>query len=265
MLTSTRNPAVARARRLARGGADGEALVEAPGAIAAAVEAGALRVLWHTHDAAQRHPDLLAAAHQAGATVQPVADHVLEAMAATRGPQGMVGVAVLAPVDPATALDEATLAVVCVAASDPGNVGTVVRTADAAGADAVLLADHAVDPANPKAIRAAAGSLFHLPVGRGAWEEVAEAARQQGLALVACDHTAATAHHAADLRRPTALVLGSEAHGLSRAVVAACDHVVAVPQRGRAESLSLPVAAGVVLFEAARQRGLATPPDPLPH
>lgn len=256
VVTSTRNPAVRAARRLARGGHDGHVLVEAPGPIAAALAAGALTTVYVTERSRTAHADVLEAATAAGVTIQPVADHVLEAMAATRGPQGLVGIARLETLAPEGALGSSHLAVVLVDAADPGNVGTVVRTADAAGAGAVVLAGDSVDPGNPKAVRAAAGSLFHLPVARGSWEDVAQAARRAGLELVACTHTATTAHSDADLTGPLVLVLGSEAHGLPDHVAAACDRAIAVPQRGSAESLSLPVAAGVVLFEAQRQRAM---------
>jgi len=138
---------------------------------------------------------------------------------------------------------------------DPGNAGTVLRAADAFGADAVVTTRGSVDPQSPMAARAAAGSLFHLPVVAGVpWPELAAALRERGLRLVGADPHAEASLDQAPLGEPVALVLGNEAHGLPDEVAADLDQVVRVPLAGRAESLNLAAAAAVLLYEAARQR-----------
>jgi TrmH family RNA methyltransferase len=146
---------------------------------------------------------------------------------------------------------------VCVLAEvrDPGNAGTVIRAADAFGADAVATTSGSVDPQSPKAARAAAGSLFHLPVVAGVpWPDLRAALRERQLRLVGADPHAPATVQAAPLDEPMALVLGNEAHGLPPAVRDDLDLVVRVPLAGRAESLNLAAAAAVLLYEASRQR-----------
>jgi TrmH family RNA methyltransferase len=156
------------------------------------------------------------------------------------------------------------LVVVLVRANDPGNAGTVIRLADAAGADGVILAGDSVDAFNPKAIRASAGSLFHLPVARAADEAaLLDELSGAGLSVLATtgaaelDLDAASADGILDL--PTAWLFGSEAHGLPDDVVASADEAVRVPIYGRAESLNLASAAAICLYaSASAQRRAAT-------
>lgn len=254
-VTSTANPAVKAARKLARARARsaGAFLVEGPQAVREAV--GHLERVFVTSAAAVEHADLVEAAGAGGAEIVEASDHVLEALATTVTPQGIAGVAVLAEPSLPDALQAATLVVVLHEPRDPGNAGAVVRTCDAAGVDAVVLVGEAVDPRNPKAVRASAGSLFHLPVCRVAdWEAVRAGCRQAGLALVATAAGAASSHVDRDLSAPTALVFGNEAHGLPREVTAAVDATIGVPLVGAAESLNLAATVAVVVYEAARQR-----------
>lgn len=254
-ITSARNPAVREARRLGRRGPapDGAFLAEGPQALREGLDH--LRRLFVTEDAARRERALVEAAAAAGADVLVVPDAVLDGLATTVHPQGVVGVADLPPRTVGEAVAGATLVVVLVEARDPGNVGTAIRTADAAGADAVVLAGTCVDPRNAKAVRASAGSLFHLPVGADPDPDAAlRACADAGLRLVATAPRAALAHTGADLARPTALVFGSEAHGLPAGTRGRCEETVAVPLHGRAESLNLAATVAVVAYEAARQR-----------
>jgi TrmH family RNA methyltransferase len=138
---------------------------------------------------------------------------------------------------------------------DPGNAGTVLRAADAFGADALVTTAGSVDLESPKAVRASAGSLFHLPVIAGAaWPELVAALRRRELPLVGADPHAETGVERAPLERPCALVLGNEAHGLPAAVRADLDLLVRLPRYGRAESLNLGAAAAVLLYECARRQ-----------
>jgi RNA methyltransferase, TrmH family len=268
VITSPSNPAVRAARKLARPSAraraDGRFLLEGPEGIRAALEAGHRpESLLATERAASRHAGLVNLARQRGAQVALVAEPVLAALAATTTPQGLVAVlpSVLRPLE---ALPPSPR-LVCVLAEvrDPGNAGTVLRAADAFGADAVVTTRGSVDPQSPKAARAAAGSLFHLPVVAGApWPALRAALRERGLRLVGADPRAAATVDQAPLADPVALVLGNEAHGLPAEVAADLDLVVRIPLAGRAESLNLAAAAAVLLYEATRDRRLEGSGEP---
>jgi TrmH family RNA methyltransferase len=144
---------------------------------------------------------------------------------------------------------------VLVSVRDPGNLGAIVRSADASGAGAVVLTSSSVDLYNPKVVRASAGSLFHLPIVLGIDEAVAvEACRQRGARVFAAAADGELSVYDADLRGPVAVLFGNEAHGLSQRTRSLADATLRVPIAGRAESLNLAAAAAVVLFEAARQR-----------
>ena len=255
-ITSTSNPAVRAARRLARSPGDrraGAFVVEGPQAVGAA--ARALERLFVTDAAAAQRADLVEAAAAGGAEVVMVSDAVLASIATTVTPQGLVGVANLPWPSLDGALEGATLVVVLVGVADPGNVGTIVRSADAAGADAVLLTTGSADPRNPKAVRASAGSIFSLPVVADAdLDETFAAGARHGLALLATSPRGALDCDRTDLVRPIGLVCGNEARGLPDAVVARCDAAIRVPQHGRAESMNLAAAVAVLTYEAARQR-----------
>jgi TrmH family RNA methyltransferase len=205
-----------------------------------------------------RAEDLVEAARAAGTPVTEVSAAVLAAMAETVTPQGVLGVAPLLDVGLDVALaGSPRLVAVLDQVNDPGNAGTVLRTADAAGADAVILAGDSVDPYNGKAVRASAGSLFHLPVVRGADLPAAlEAARQAGLTVLAADGAGeADLDELAEtggLAAPTAWLFGNEAWGLPDTVGALADVRVRIPISARAESLNLAAAAAVCLFASAR-------------
>lgn len=255
-ITSTANPAVRAARRLARASArhPGEAfLVEGPQAVGEA--GGHLERLFVTPQAGAQHAGLVAGVRRTGTPVVEVSEPVLASLAGTVTPQGLVGVARLAPPPLDEVLDCLGLGVVLVEAADPGNVGAIVRTADAAGADAVVLTRGSVDPANPKAVRASAGSLFHLPVLGGAeLGGVLDGCAARGVTTIATTPTAGTRFTAVDLTGPCALLFGNEAQGLPTGTQQRCDLQVRVPIHGRAESLNLAATVAVVVYEAARQR-----------
>jgi TrmH family RNA methyltransferase len=178
----------------------------------------------------------------------------MASLAQTVTPQGLVGVAEVRSVSLAAVLDAAPKLVAVLAhARDPGNAGTILRTADAAGADAVVFPDESVDPYNPKCVRSTAGSLFHLPVvDGGAIPETVAALRTSGLRVLATSGTGQTELYDTDLRGPTAWLFGNEAHGLPDDVLALADERVRVPVYGRAESLNLGHAAAVCLYASAR-------------
>ena len=188
-------------------------------------------------------------------------DQALASLSDAVTPQGVVGLCrfVDRPLEHVLAPDDQTLRLValCADVRDPGNAGTVIRTADAAGADAVVLTGHSVDAYNPKTVRATVGSLFHLPVALEPDPATAVARLQAaGLTVLAADGTGELGlDDAIDdglLARPTAWLFGNEAWGLPPELAALADHRVAIPIHGRAESLNLSTAAAVCLYASAR-------------
>ena len=165
-------------------------------------------------------------------------------------------VAVVAqPSDDPAQLAHASLVVVLDRPTGPGNVGTVARSADAFGADALVVAGHAADPYDPRAVRASTGSLFALTVVRAAsHREVLDQVRSTGHRVLGLDEAGAVDVRAADLSGPLVLVVGQETTGLSTAWLEACDGLVSIPMRGSASSLNMATAASIVLHEASRQR-----------
>lgn len=189
-----------------------------------------------------------------GGRVFDLAPGVMERVASTVTPQPLLAVVSYAST-PFDTLDDATLVLVCVDVRDPGNLGTVIRTADAAGVDAVVCCDGTVDPTNPKCVRATAGSLFHVPVIEGGATATAVAELSaRGFATVGTVVRDGTDYVAFDWTRPVALVLGNEAGGLSEELVDSLEARVTIPMVGRSESLNVSVSAAVLCFEALRQR-----------
>lgn len=206
-------------------------------------------------DAAADHlGPLLVRAYDAGVRVHHLGPGVVERVAGTVTPQPVLAIAPW----PDVALDEvlgATFVVVCADLRDPGNAGTVLRSAEAAGAGAVVFCDGSVDVFNPKTVRSSAGSLFHVPVVAGGEPaEVIERLRDAGLHCLGTAARTGRAYDDVDLLGPTALVLGNEAWGLPGGLAGALDEVVHIPMAGRSESLNVGMAAAVVCFEALRQR-----------
>lgn len=248
----------------------GRFLVEGPQAVREVVRFASVHELYLTVAAADRYGEVVSDARERGIPVHLASDEVLTAMSPDA--QGVVAVA---NVSSATLEDvlavRPTLVAILASVRDPGNAGAVIRAADAAGADAVVLTLESVDVHNPKVIRATAGSLFHLPVVTGvALDTVLEALRSAGVGILAADGTgehdlddlldvagrgtdrATDRGSAPDLAAPTAWVFGNEAWGLPAHELQLADAVVRVPIRGQAESLNLATAAAVCLYASAR-------------
>lgn len=255
MLFTPRTPRVVAARRLQRRrdrDQSGRFLAEGPQAVRSALAAGVVVELFGTPAALQRYPELAGLAQE----VSPVTDEAIAALSETVQPQGLVAVCDQVDVPLADALaKQPRLVAVAAEIRDPGNAGTVLRTADAAGAGAVVFAGDSVDPYNGKCVRASAGSLFHVDVVR-APIDVADDLRASGLQVLA------TTGYGSDdldsllddgvLAAPTAWLFGSEAHGLPSPVLDAADRRVRVPIYGGAESLNLAAAAAICLYASAR-------------
>lgn len=199
-------------------------------------------------------PDVVRAAAGAGAAVRRLAPGVIERVATTVTPQPVMAV-VGATATPLEAVATASLLVVAVDVQDPGNLGTVVRTAAAAGADAVVCCGGHADLYNPKAVRASAGSIFHIPVVAGGDPlQVLDAIGNWGLRRFATAPGDGDHYGDIDLTGRIAFVVGNEGHGLTDPVRGGVDGVLTIPMASRAESLNVAVATGVLCFEAARQR-----------
>jgi TrmH family RNA methyltransferase len=214
--------------------------------------------LFVTVPARSKHPDLITEMAGAGIPVHVVSGEIMDELAQTVTPQGLLAVCGFVDV-PVSEITTPAPGLVALLANvrDPGNAGTVLRTADAAGAQAVVFADASVDPYNGKCVRASAGSLFHLPVVAGArLADAVDAMRDAGLRIVAADGRAGRSLDDPDvqarLAEPTAWMFGNEAWGLPPELVALADEPVAVPIYGRAESLNLAAAAAVCLYASAR-------------
>jgi TrmH family RNA methyltransferase len=265
---SAKNPRIAHLRRLSGRRRsrleEGLFVVEGPVVVAEALAGGAALVevfvdagALAASRAGSAVDRVVHEARDAGVAVRPVAAGVLDTVTDTVTPQGVVAVAErrTAPVDRLVG-EGAVLVLAGVA--DPGNAGTLVRAAEAAGAMGVVFCDGAVDPFGPKVVRAAAGSLLRLPVvevAAGASTIAALVAlRSGGRRLVATQARDGRDPESVDLAAPVALVIGSEAHGLSPEVATLVDVAVTIPMAGAIESLNAAVAGALVLFEAARQR-----------
>jgi TrmH family RNA methyltransferase len=260
-LTSIRSPRVKAARQLAKRALRLRArsfLAEGPQAVREALaRTGVVSELFITAAARARHGELADRAARQGAHVQAVSGEVMAELAQTITPQGVLAVCRYVDIPLARlAASGPRLVAILANVRDPGNAGTVLRTADAAGADGVIFSDASVDPYNTKCVRATAGSLFHLPLVVDApVAEAVSAMRDAGLRILAADGRAGRTLDEAGpgslLGRPTAWLFGNEAWGLPADVLALADDVVAVPIYGRAESLNLAAAAAVCLYASA--------------
>lgn len=272
VITSVANPSIKAATKLAarKGRRDaGQFLVEGPQAVEEGL--GRLEEVYVTPQTVSEHADLLLRAAEAGSRVRTITPEVLRALTDTVTPQGIVAVAPIRAAELDDVLPGARFLVVLDGVSDPGNAGTIVRTADAAGADAVVFLRGSVDPYNPKAVRASTGSVFHLPLVTGVEAQRLPEIAAAGLQLLAADVHASVPLHQVDLARPTALVFGGEAAGLSPSATSACSvsvHVpIAAPVRegysGHAESLNLAAAVAVMAYAVSTAQ--QPPPIQPPH
>jgi TrmH family RNA methyltransferase len=259
VISSTHNKRIAGAVRLKKRAMrekDRSFLVEGAQGVAEALSSQpSLRELFVSAGAEERYATVLGAAARAGVPVHTVSDEVMEHLTSTVTPQGLVGVAQFVDVALEDVPSQARTVAVLIEVRDPGNAGTILRSADAAGTDAVVVTRSSVDVYNPKTVRATAGSLFHVRVVREVDAgEVVAALRTRGFSILAATAGGRASLYETDLSGPTAFLFGNEAKGLPDEAMRWADDSVRVPIAGRAESLNLAAAATLVLFEAARQR-----------
>jgi len=178
-----------------------------------------------------------------------VSEKVMRAMAATTSPPGILAVVPFVELTPPPS---PSLVLVVDGLRDPGNLGTVLRSADAAGVGLAILAPRTVDHYNPKVVRGAMGAHFRLPISALSWPQIAEALA--GVVVLLADVRGEQTYYEVDWTRPSALIIGGEAHGPSREARELAATTVTIPMHGGAESLNAAMAASIILFEAARQR-----------
>ena len=261
---SAKSGRVKTARRLARRASRAEErlfLAEGAKALTEALHLpGGVHEVFATEAASTQYAVLRKAVDDAGLPWHLVADDAIAALSGAVTPQGIVAVCPFLDVTLDDLLaggpSDAPL-VICADVRDPGNAGTVIRTADAAGARGVVLAGNSVDPYNDKTVRATVGSLWHLPVAMAPDPaDVVRRARDAGFLVLAADGAGDTDLFEAEtsglLDQPVAWLFGNEAWGLPDELAALADHRVSIPILGRAESLNLSTAAAVCLYASAR-------------
>lgn len=261
-ITSTANPVVKALKALhARKGRAESGLFLAEGARLAseAAELGVWPQIMAVSGAAMARPQvqkLVAGAAKAGARVIETSEAVLAQISRRDNPQTVIGAyrQRLADLD-ALPAPKAALVVALDGVRDPGNFGTIVRTADSVGAHAVVLVGQTCDPFSVEAVRATMGSIFAIPVARASFEAFDAWRLAGGLQLVGASLKGTAPHDAFDATRAVALMMGNEQSGLSEPQERACDALVRIPMKGRADSLNLAIATGVMLYDVWRRRG----------
>ncbi len=234
-------------------------VVEGPRALESALDRGApLEAVFLGPNADVAFAALTARIAAMGIDIYLLKEGVLERLGSTVTPQPVLAVAPM-PSRSHDVLTSDGLVLVGVALADPGNAGTLLRSAEASGAAAIVLSDGSVDAYNPKVVRASAGAIFGVPVLEG-WSavEALDVLGQQGRQRLAADARTGTHYDEVDFSIPTAVVLGNEAHGLSSDLDAHLDGRVTVPMHGPAESLNVAMAGVVLCFESARQRAVSS-------
>jgi TrmH family RNA methyltransferase len=251
-----RHPKVQHLRRLLRKRSERDAerafVIEGAKVISEALDAGAkVRAAFVAPGAPADVVDRLQAA---GAQVYELDAGVIERVGDAVTPQAIAAIVDYVDV-PLAKLEHAEVVVVCVDVRDPGNAGTILRSAEASGAGGVVCCEGSVDVYNPKTVRASAGALFHVPVvAGGRASSVVDELGSWAFRRVATVVHGGIDYTAADLTGRIALLLGNEAHGLPADVAGSADEHVTIPLSGRTESLNVGMAAAVLCFESARQR-----------
>jgi TrmH family RNA methyltransferase len=234
-----------------------QTLIEGTHLLEAACMAGrSLLTLCHTQDWQQRYPDLWHQARQQAQRVELVSPEILRAIATTVEPDGVVAtLARTAMLPPAFT----QLGLILETIQDPGNLGTMIRTVAAVGAEGLLLSSDSVDLDHPKVLRASAGVWFRVPIAVS--HDLPAAIKhyqQQGLQIVATAPTATQTYWQLDFRQPSILLLGNEGAGLSSELLNLADACVAIPLEPGTESLNVAIAAALILYEAKRQQTQTT-------
>ncbi len=209
-----------------------------------------VNLVLHTDHLDARGRGLVNSLARLGAEVEVVSDSVMVACSSTESPPGLLAVLPTPAIPPP---EQLSLALVADRIADPGNLGTILRTAHVAGVEALFLTKGTVDPFNPKVVRSAMGAHFHIPIE--ILEPSALAPRLDGLEIWIAEAGQGVLYHEVNWRQPIALIIGCEAHGPQPALRALAKGQVHIPMRGSSDSLNTAIAAAVILFEIVRQRG----------
>ncbi len=250
-IESAKNPALKPLLFPKRAG--GAFVVEGPNLLEAALHSGRVELgpLFVTARALERHQDLIEAASRIAPALYEIPEHVMARISGVEAPPGMAALCTLSRAWSVDDIERASVIVVLDALGEPGNVGTIIRSAEAAGSGGVVVLPGTADPYSDKALRASAGATLRMPIVR---LESIEALG--GMRILIAEPRGGVAVYEADLRPPVAVVFGNEAHGASGITKFKASGTVSIPLAGRAESLNVAAAAAVVLFEALRQRGV---------
>jgi TrmH family RNA methyltransferase len=241
-------------------------VLEGPDLVEAALDADAEFEAIYVDVAEQASPAVVRALQRAqsrGVRVFALAAGVLERVADAQTPQPLLA-AVRLPLVAVSDMAVGGLVLILHDVRDPGNAGTIIRSAHAAGAGAVIFTGQSVDPFNPKALRASAGSVFFLPVGVSTLDEALAHFSRGGAQIFASVVRGGRSHRELDFSSPTVVVIGNEATGLDEAVTAQCHDSLTIPMSDHAESLNAGIAASLIAFEAYYQRQDATSSSPPP-
>lgn len=261
LITSTTNPrikALVRLRDRSERDATGRFIIEGFRELTRALGAGiAIETLYLCPALflGENEPALVSTATAAGAEIVEVDEAPFRKASYRERPEGLLAVAVRF----GTGLERiplggSPLLLVAESIEKPGNLGTMLRTAEAAGVTGVIVADPTTDPFNPNVVRASLGTLFAVPLAVTDSARAVAHLRRSGIRILATTPAGSTAHHAADMTGPVAIVIGSEQYGLTATWLDAADQTIVIPMPGSVDSLNAAMAAGIVLFEALRQR-----------
>lgn len=259
MITSIHNPKIQQVRSLltrARNRrAEGSFVVEGVRLVEEAQASGwQASLVLYSAEVSDRGQSLVESYRNQAVQVEEVAPRVMQALSDTKNPQGILAILTIhhlplpKPLDFALVLDEMR---------DPGNLGTVLRTADAAGVQATFLPPGTVDPFSPKVVRAGMGAHFRLPIVEQPWPEIQVNLEKASLRTFLAAADEGEVYYREDLRTPLALIVGGEAQGAGSIARTLADQILHIPMPGEGESLNAATAAAILLFEVARQRGQA--------
>jgi RNA methyltransferase, TrmH family len=244
---------------------EGVCVVEGPDLVRAALDAAVeFEAIYLDADASKDEVllDLVAVASTHGVRVFSLAAGVLDRVADTATPQPIMA-AVRLPISELSAIAPDGLILILHDVRDPGNAGTLIRSADAAGASGLIFTGTSVDPFNPKTLRSTAGSIFHVPVAVASLEDAVSHLHSRGVRVLATVIRGGSGLREVDFSKPTAVVIGNEASGLDDAAIALCDGSLSIEMAGANESLNAGVAGSLIVFEALWQRqDTKKPPSP---
>jgi TrmH family RNA methyltransferase len=254
MITSTQNPKIKMIRSLQSNSRfrreEGVFVVEGVRLIEEALSAGwTPQLLFYSDNLGERGRKVLDGFSGSGAFISPVATHVMQAISDTKTPQGILAVF---PFQSSPLPDQLEFVLIPDMIRDPGNLGTMLRTAAAAGVDAVLLPPGNADPFSPKVMRSGMGAHFHMPIKVLGWKEIKSFIKHMVVYLAM--KQAGLLYTQADYSTPCAIIIGGEAHGAGKQARDLAHNRIYIPMPGWSESLNAAIAAGILLFEVTRQR-----------